>query len=652
MISTFKISLFHAYRVLLCSLTLITLMAGCGGGGGGNTNPTPPPYSGTPKWTYLVYMAGDNNLAPAALMDLQEMETVGSTSAVNVVVQAKLNPAQLINAGLDATLANNIGNSVYRAKIVKNNSPANTLLASNFQAVAGVSNMADKATLTGFITWAKQNYPADNYALVLWSHGNGWKTIPISQGLPTRGALADDTSGSTMTMQDITTAIKNSGTHFGVINFDACLMAMYEVAYSLKDAADYLVASEEVEPGQGDDYNRVLTSLTGTPAQTPNQVAQMVATKFRDSYAALTPQGKDNVTKSAVDLTKLAALKTALDDFAAYLTANLAGSGTLRPSIQAARNASTTLSFNKTNRDLGLFLSALKNQPSGDTTLSAKITAVQSALTAAVIKNESYSPATSAALTVSGLSIFLPVEGDYLDTDLAAYQALGATLDSAGWKWHLFLSQLLTGTTPPSVGTRGDFGFAISWTDPAIDLDLYISEPNGLASPWIGTTSANAYLTADSAASNSSYEAYAAQTTVASGLYDLFIHNVSGKAATVTIWYTDSTNPAYATWQPIRTVQLKDVSTPGCAVNPSIIPDTQTHYNDLSTNAYCDWVYYQGVLAMNNTLTLSPATPLVGKIVFSPVNSKFRLLKNKPLSTGAPLNKNISSFMLLAGGTP
>ncbi len=41
----------------------------------------------TAKWTWLVYMAGDNNLEGAGYDDLKEMRKVGSTPAVNVLVQ-------------------------------------------------------------------------------------------------------------------------------------------------------------------------------------------------------------------------------------------------------------------------------------------------------------------------------------------------------------------------------------------------------------------------------------------------------------------------------------------------------------------------------------------------------------------------------------
>ncbi|MFA7405004.1 MAG: clostripain-related cysteine peptidase, partial [Pelobacteraceae bacterium] len=593
----------------------------CGGGGGTNSGTTNGNGSGTtgqPKWTYMVYLAADNNLAAGALMDLLEMETVGSSAGVNVVVQAKLSPTELVKAGITGLA---IDNSIYRAKIVKSTN-ANSL-ESVFTPVPGISNMADKTVLTGFIQWAKQNYPADNYALVLWSHGNGWKTIPISQGLPTRGALADDSNNSLMTMQDIATAIKNSGVHFGIVNFDACLMAMYEVAYSLKDVADYLVASEEVEPGQGDDYNRVLTSLTGTPGQTPNQVARMLATTYKEFYVSLGSQGKDSVTKSAIDLSQIGVFKTAMDDVAVYLTQNLTTSSSLRPAIQSARNATGTLSFNSINRDLGLFLDALKNGTTNDATLGVKLTAARSALSAAVIKNESYSPsgAQTNLATVTGMSIFLPRDGEYLDTDFGAYQALGSTLDSSGWKWSSFLSQLLTGTTAPKVTTRGDFGFAISWDNPNADLDLYVAEPFDLASPWIGTTSPNGYLTADSYAGNSSYEAYVAQSSVAAGVYDLFINNFSNTATKVTLWYID---PTKTDWVQLWVKQMN-----ACTTKKDAFPAPGTaDYTDLTNHLYCDWIYDPGVGVINNTYDLNwwVTRSQLNKAVLLPNTSKHKIV--------------------------
>jgi hypothetical protein len=39
------------------------------------------------KWTFMVYMAGDNNLDGAALRDIAEMAQAGSTKEVNILVQ-------------------------------------------------------------------------------------------------------------------------------------------------------------------------------------------------------------------------------------------------------------------------------------------------------------------------------------------------------------------------------------------------------------------------------------------------------------------------------------------------------------------------------------------------------------------------------------
>jgi hypothetical protein len=632
---------FQSCMLFFC-LGLMAVLVGCGGGGSSSSASSTGGGGGTtgqPKWTYMVYMAADNNLAAGALMDLLEMETVGSTSGVNVVVQAKVSPTELAKAGITGL---EIDNSIYRAKIVKSSNP--NAVASTFQPVSGITNMADKTVLTGFIQWAKQNYPADNYALVLWSHGNGWKTMPISQGLPTRGALADDSNNSFMSMQDITAAIRNSGVRFGIVNFDACLMAMHEVAYSLKDVADYLVASEEVEPGQGDDYQRLLTSLTTVPAQTPGQVAQMLATKYKEFYVALGNQGKDSVTKSAIDLSKIGALKTAVDDVAAHLITNMS---TLRVAIQAARNETATLAFNSTNRDLGLFLDALKRRTTSDSVLAAKITAARTAIATAVIKNETYSPngAQTNLSTVSGISIFLPKDGEYLDTDLGAYQALGATLDSAGWKWSSFLSQLLTGTTAPKTTTSGDFGFAISWDNPNVDLDLYVAEPFDLASPWLGTTSPNGYLTPDSSASDALYEAYVGQSTVAAGVYDLFINNYSGGATNVTLWYTDPTLPDW--------VKLWVKPMNACTTVKDAFPAPGTaDYTDLTNNRYCDWIYDPGVGVINNTYDLNwwLAKSALAKAVLLPAIAKHTVVKQKTTDTSIPFAKGGSALQLFQGG--
>lgn len=110
--------------------------------------------------------------------------------------------------------------------------------------------MASTNTLQSFINIAYEDTDADCYNLVLWNHGAGAVV----------GFGADETAYfQAMTMPEVATAIGGSnlvktGHKFEVIGFDACLMGMIEVATTLDDYANYLVASEEIIPGMGWDY--------------------------------------------------------------------------------------------------------------------------------------------------------------------------------------------------------------------------------------------------------------------------------------------------------------------------------------------------------------------------------------------------------------
>src|SRR5438552_18415931 len=101
------------------------------------------------QWTWLVYMAGDNNLQGAGNDDLAEMKKVGSTADVNVIVQ--FNTEQ---------------NTTTRYLVEKNK-------LKTLQTKAGVDHGEPKV-LTRFIKWATTNYPAHHYLLAQWNHCGCW----------------------------------------------------------------------------------------------------------------------------------------------------------------------------------------------------------------------------------------------------------------------------------------------------------------------------------------------------------------------------------------------------------------------------------------------------------------------------------------------
>jgi hypothetical protein len=109
--------------------------------------------SGKAKWTFMVYMAGDNNLDGAALRDIAEMARAGSTKDVHVLVQLDRIEDKLTR----------------RFRITQGGGFKKDCLES-----FGEANTGDPKVLYDFVKWSAERYPTDRYALILWNHGSGW----------------------------------------------------------------------------------------------------------------------------------------------------------------------------------------------------------------------------------------------------------------------------------------------------------------------------------------------------------------------------------------------------------------------------------------------------------------------------------------------
>jgi len=591
-------------RRLLAGL-LTAALGGClGGGGGGGGDPagsggekpgnvtTPGSGSGTSggnntggagsggntaagaKWTYLVYMSADNNLSSAALKDINEMEKIGSSSDVNIVVQADFSQQYSpgVYSGAPVTL---------RGRIERDSNF--NQISSPLQSAGANLDMGKGQTLAEFINWAKQTYPAQNYALVLWSHGAGWKISRATGGLQ-RGALQDETSGSLMRLPEIAGAVQQSGIKFGLINFDACLMGMVEVARHLQHGASYLVASEETEPGDGDDYEHTLARLTANPDMSALELGRTIAETYKQFYQQ---ENRTNVTKSVLDLAQYPQFDSRFQDVASYLQANI---GTLRAAIQSARDEAARYQY-PYNRDLGDFIARLKGKIS-DNTLQAKLDQLETARSTMVVSNQVFlqDPGASNARS-TGVAIFLPRRDEISSNDLGYYLSDIAT---NGDKWGQFNNVLINGDAAGGGGesgnfqqtANGNFVFYIKWDNPAVDLDLYIYEPQNLVSPWMGVVSLNGFMSADSSAVGKQEEYYAAAETVEKGQYDVFVNYYEGsQPTTVRLYYADPNNGVQLS--EVGAAQL-DRSQPA----PELTwPTLDFDYVTLLDNPYSDWWY-------------------------------------------------------------
>ena len=168
-------------------------------------------------------------------------------------------------------------------------------------------NTGNPATATNFILDVKAivGEPAEYY-FVFWNHGDGWyksKAPDRIAGSLTKGVCYDQTSGDDyLSTNEIGTGLAGQG--LTLVGFDACLEAMVEVAYEIRNDASVMVASEELEPGDGWDYFNLLVDFQAEVSPTPERFGQIAVDTYMDSYAGVF----DDVMLSSIDLTRLDAL--------------------------------------------------------------------------------------------------------------------------------------------------------------------------------------------------------------------------------------------------------------------------------------------------------------------------------------------------------
>jgi len=164
----------------------------------------------------------------------------------------------------------------------------------------GRKSMVNPATLSDFIRYSAANYPADRYILIMWDHGGG-----SLSGYGYDQYHANDS----MTLDEINTALKNGECSFDLIGFDACLMATLETAIVLEPYADYMIASEEVEPGIGWYYTEWISALSENTSIPTTELGK----KLIDDYVAVV-RSKIPQSQATLSLVDLAELKGTIPD--------------------------------------------------------------------------------------------------------------------------------------------------------------------------------------------------------------------------------------------------------------------------------------------------------------------------------------------------
>lgn len=243
------------------------------------------------KWTVLVYMAADNNLESEAITDLNEMEV--SALDVNVTVLALVDRAQ----GFDATNGDWTDTRLY--KIIQDNQVNKTLIASErldcpelglSASESSELDMSNPATLSGFLSYARRKFPAENFALILWGHGTGWRNseseIISENNVFSSKAFAIDNS-SYMTISALRRGIEAGmgDEKLSVIGFDTCFGICLETAYELCDSADFMIGSPGLVASGGWNYSNVFARFSKSDFS-QKSFLETVLSQFREEYAS------------------------------------------------------------------------------------------------------------------------------------------------------------------------------------------------------------------------------------------------------------------------------------------------------------------------------------------------------------------------------
>jgi len=397
---------------------------------------------GKKNWTFLTYMAADNDLYPFADRNIEQMCNIGSNDKVNILVH------------LDIRKSSNVQLNSTKKKVTKR-----LLINKKKIQQLGQDSCMDSGraeTLIDAARWAITDFPSDYLAISLWNHGCGainpsgriinpvelfyydpaTSMIKLDRSIAFleyatqqnekchRGVCFDETTGNYLNDERLEQALKEivrlrGGKKIDLIIFDACLMASIETCKIIAPYANYMTASEEVELGTGYPYNAILKPLAQGPI-TPVDFTHHIVATYNTFYHQIT----QDYTHSSFDLGKSSSMFTSVQNLAKELTQAIADAQyfEIYQAINTARRPYSCTHFEEPSYiDLAHFCSNLlisleeiKTSHAQNSSLFKMAFALQSRCHECLdaVKNLVLSNATGDNLSrAQGISIYFPLKG-------------------------------------------------------------------------------------------------------------------------------------------------------------------------------------------------------------------------------------------------
>ena len=361
-------------------------------------------------WTLLFYVCGSNLESGNgdAKSDLQEILQVRAQQPdeVNIVVET---------GGCTSWQMPNVSSSKLQRWEIDS-----SCSSTNMRKVQELSNanMGDQSTFQAFLDWGVKNYPAEKYGVFMWNHGGAMDGCCFDDNYEAKSKAPNGNGLLPKELSAAASAVRsNNGMSekFEFIAYDACLMAVQDIALWNARDFNYQISSQETEWSGGYDYDAWLPTLYSDPrsVSTPTVLAKIGDT-FMDYYAS-----KNDQTQSVFDLSKMAAYKTAFDNFTdavtSVVTSNSAWStfsGYINQALKYGYDEDASAYNNGYVYDIfdvkGA-INAVKSGYSSNNTISSACSSVLNALNDVVIYNRTGNKAVVKGSC--GMNLFCPLSG-------------------------------------------------------------------------------------------------------------------------------------------------------------------------------------------------------------------------------------------------
>jgi hypothetical protein len=382
------------------------------------------------KWTILIHFAIDNNI------DTYFEEEYGIvTNYLNTLENIKAaDVAKKINILVLMDCYNSAGHFHDGYYCLSGGAFKDDLVVSKSEINSGSLN-----DIRDFMDWVVANYPAEKYLYSVFNHGSGFDDIAKDGDYAApRGIAFDDSSSDCLSHYELGQAaayLKNNkiGGNIELFYAFACLMGGVELAYEVKDSANYLLFSEETFPADYWSYE-ALQSINDNPNISGGDVGKAFCDSAESYFT--NPAHLRDFTLSVIDLSKVVDLAQAIDVYAGLAIADINNNGNAS-SYNTATDNSLTFTASETNyyyADLGDYLNKISAMPLIGADVKNQVISVNQALTNCVI----YKKHRNFALA-SGMTIYHNIWGSlwYYTTNL--YRSLFAFGADNDWTDYLVL---------------------------------------------------------------------------------------------------------------------------------------------------------------------------------------------------------------------